>query len=105
MLATFSQLTSRPSAARRWGRVVIAHDWLTGMRGGEKVLESLCRLFPAADILTLVHVKGSVSTTIESHRIRASFVQRLPAPARFYRHYLPLFPAAIEDASRLIMLG
>jgi len=77
-------------------RVVLVHDWLTGMRGGEKVLECLCRLFPAAEILTLVHVPGSVSSTIESHRIRTSFVQRLPRPGRYYRHYLPIFPTAIE---------
>ena len=48
----------------RGRRVVLVHDWLTGMRGGEKVLESLCRLFPGADLLTLVHVPGSVSATI-----------------------------------------
>jgi glycosyltransferase involved in cell wall biosynthesis len=77
-------------------RVVLVHDWLTGMRGGEKVLESLCRLFPDADILTLVHVPGSVSRTIESHRIRTSIVQRFPRPARLYRHYLPFYPAAVE---------
>jgi glycosyltransferase involved in cell wall biosynthesis len=77
-------------------RVVLVHDWLTGMRGGEKVLESLCRLFPTADLLTLVHVRGSVSSLVEARRVRTSFVQRLPRPARLYRHYLPLFPAAIE---------
>jgi glycosyltransferase involved in cell wall biosynthesis len=77
-------------------RVVIVHDWLTGMRGGEKVLESLCRLLPGADIATLVHVKGSVSSLIESRNIRTSFVQRLPRPGAFYRHYLPIFPTAIE---------
>jgi glycosyltransferase involved in cell wall biosynthesis len=77
-------------------RVALVHDWLTGMRGGEKVLESLCRIFPDADLLTLVHVKGSVSPAIEGRRIRTSFVQRLPARRRYYRHYLPLFPAAVE---------
>lgn len=77
-------------------RVVLVHDWLTGMRGGEKVLESFCRLFPAADILTLVHKPGAVSPTIAGHRIRTSVVQQLPRPDRLYRHYLPLFPAAIE---------
>jgi glycosyltransferase involved in cell wall biosynthesis len=76
---------------------VLVHDWLTGMRGGEKVLESLCRIFPDAPLLTLVHAKGTVSPLIEqARRIRTSFVQRLPAPGRFYRHYLPLFPIAIE---------
>jgi glycosyltransferase involved in cell wall biosynthesis len=77
-------------------RVVLVHDWLTGMRGGEKVLESLCRLLPAADLLTLVHVQGATSPVIEARRIRASIVQHLPRPDRWYRHYLPLFPAAIE---------
>ena len=63
------------------------------MRGGEKVLESLCRLFPDADLLTLVHVRGSVSP---ADRARAESGRRsssdCPRPARFYRHYLPLFP-------------
>lgn len=87
--------TSRPIETRG-RRVVLVHDWLTGMRGGEKVLESLCRLFPAADLLTLVHSAGSVSPVIEHRRVRRSFVQHLPRPAEFYRHYLPLYPAAVE---------
>jgi glycosyltransferase involved in cell wall biosynthesis len=77
-------------------RVVLVHDWLTGMRGGEWVLESLCRLFPTADLLTLVHVRGSVSPLIESRRVRRSPVGWLPGAGRRYRHYLPLFPTAIE---------
>ena len=77
-------------------RVALVHDWLTGMRGGEKVLESICRLFPTTDLVTLVHVPGAVSPVIERRHIRTSLIQRLPYPARLYRHYLPLFPAAIE---------
>jgi glycosyltransferase involved in cell wall biosynthesis len=75
---------------------VLVHDWLTGMRGGERVLESLCRLFPEADLLTLVHAEGSVSPLIERRRIRRSFVQHLPRAHRWYRHYLPVFPLAVE---------
>ncbi|MSO49121.1 MAG: glycosyltransferase family 4 protein [Acidobacteria bacterium] len=78
-------------------KVVLVHDWLTGMRGGEKVLESLCRLYPDADLLTLVHVPGSVTPVIEHRKVRSSLINRLPAPARWYRHYLPLFPFAIEQ--------
>ncbi len=78
-------------------RVALAHDWLTGMRGGEKVLEALCERYPDADIFTLLHVRGSVSPTIERHRIRTSFVQWLPLAATNYRWYLPLFPAAVEQ--------
>ena len=78
-------------------RVALVHDWLTGMRGGEKVLEAIAEIYPSADIFTLVHVPGSVSRVIESRRILTSFIQRMPAASRFYRHYLPLFPAAIEQ--------
>jgi glycosyltransferase involved in cell wall biosynthesis len=76
--------------------VALVHDWLTGMRGGERCLEVFCELFPDADLFTLLHVPGSVSPVIERRRIVTSFVQRLPGAARRYRHYLPLFPLAIE---------
>jgi glycosyltransferase involved in cell wall biosynthesis len=66
------------------------------MRGGEKVLDALCELFPAAPLYTLVRVPGSVSARIEARPIHTSFVQRLPRPGRFYRHYLPLYPLAVE---------
>ena len=77
-------------------RVVLVHDWLTGMRGGEKVLESLCRVLPHAELLTLVHKRGSVSPLISARAIRTSPIQWLPQATERYRHYLPLFPAAIE---------
>jgi glycosyltransferase involved in cell wall biosynthesis len=80
-------------------RVALVHDWLTGMRGGEKVLEALCELYPAADIFTLVHRRGSVSATIERHPIRTSLVQHLPLATTHYPRYLPLFPFAIEQLS------
>ncbi|MBI4265051.1 MAG: glycosyltransferase [Acidobacteria bacterium] len=77
-------------------RVALIHDWLTGMRGGEKVLEALCELHPDADIFTLFHRRGSVSPAIERHRISTSFVHRLPMAGTFFRSYLPLFPIASE---------
>lgn len=77
-------------------RIALVHDWLTGMRGGEKVLEAFCERFPDAPIYTVVHVPGSVSPAIESHPIHTSFVQRLPNGNRSYQRYLPLLPAAIE---------
>src|SRR5262245_40597159 len=67
------------------------------MRGGEKVLEVLCERFPNAALFTLVHVRGSVSPTIERLRPRTSFIQRLPLAAKYYRQYLPLFPTAVEQ--------
>ena len=78
-------------------RVALVHDWLTGMRGGEKVIEALGGLFPEAPLYTLFHFPGSVSPAIESHPIRTSFLQTAPGIRRHYRGYLPLFPAAIEE--------
>jgi glycosyltransferase involved in cell wall biosynthesis len=78
-------------------KVALVHDWLTGMRGGERCLEAVCEMFPDADICTLLHVKGSGSSTIERHPIRTSFIQHLPLAATRYRYYLPLFPWAIES--------
>jgi glycosyltransferase involved in cell wall biosynthesis len=78
-------------------RVALVHDWLTGMRGGEKVLEAIASLYPGAPIFTLFHFPGAVSAALEAHPIHTSFLQRAPALRRRYRHYLPLFPAAIES--------
>ncbi|MEX2117479.1 MAG: glycosyltransferase [Bacteroidota bacterium] len=78
-------------------QIALVHDWLTGMRGGEKVLEVLCELFPGAPIFTLIHNKGSVSPIIERHTIRTSFLQHAPLKSTKYRSYLPLFPRAIES--------
>ncbi|MDD5585297.1 MAG: glycosyltransferase [Candidatus Omnitrophica bacterium] len=78
-------------------KIAIVHDWLTGMRGGEKVLEVLCELFPRAHLFTLIHNKGSVSQAIEALPVHTSFLQRFPCVAQGYRNYLPLFPLAIES--------
>jgi glycosyltransferase involved in cell wall biosynthesis len=73
------------------------HDWLTGMRGGEKALEVFCEIFPSADLFTLVQIPGTTSPTIESRPIRRSPIQRLPYAGKLYRQYLPLFPFAVEQ--------
>jgi glycosyltransferase involved in cell wall biosynthesis len=78
-------------------RTAIVHDWLTGRRGGEKVLELLLELYPDATVYTLLHIPGTTGPRIESHPIRTSFIQKLPAVKRHYRWYLPLFPRAIES--------
>lgn len=77
-------------------RVAIVHDWLTGMRGGERVLEAMLDLFPDAEIFTLLHVPGSVSPRIEARPIHTSPLQRAPFVRRRYRRWLPLFPLAVE---------
>ena len=87
-------LTGSGTAPRR---VALVHDWLIGMRGGERALEAICELFPDATRFALLHVPGSVSGTIEARPVRTSLIQHLPLPHRYYRRLLPLFPAAIEQ--------
>ncbi len=76
--------------------VAIVHEWFTSMRGGEKCVEALCEVFPQASLFALIHVKGSVSATIERMPMTTSFIQHLPLAQSGYRHYLPLFPSAVE---------
>ena len=78
-------------------RVAIVHYWLVGMRGGEKVVEALCEMFPQADIFTHVYVPDAVSETIRSHRVTTTFINALPAAKRLYKRYLPLMPLALEQ--------
>jgi glycosyltransferase involved in cell wall biosynthesis len=80
--------------ARNGPRVVLVHDWLTGMRGGEKCLEAACRRWPRARLLTLLHRRGSTSPAIEAMDVRPSALQRLPGAHRYYRYLLPLMPLA-----------
>jgi glycosyltransferase involved in cell wall biosynthesis len=94
-LATGGSRLASPSNTQP-PKVAIVHDWLTGMRGGEKVLDAICELYPDATLYTLVQVPGSVSARIERHRIKRSLVQWLPRSSAFYRQYLPLFPTIVE---------
>ncbi len=80
--------------------VSLGHDWLTGMRGGEKVLELLCEGFPDARIHTLVANPSAVSDTIRRHRIQPSWLNALPGVHKYYRFCLPLFPAALRTIPR-----
>ncbi|HZQ52964.1 MAG TPA: glycosyltransferase [Bryobacteraceae bacterium] len=75
-------------------RTAIVHYWLLGMRGGERVVEALCRLLPNADIFTLFYDPERVSEEIRSHRVFSSFLNRY---RRYYRSLLPLMPLALEQ--------
>jgi len=77
-------------------RIALVHDWLTGMRGGEKVLELFCQQWPDASLFTLLHARGSVSDAIERLHPTTSFLQKLPGVHKYYRYLLPLMPAAIR---------
>jgi glycosyltransferase involved in cell wall biosynthesis len=77
-------------------KVALAHHWLVSMRGGEKVLEQFCMLFPDAPVYTLVASPTKLSERIRRHRIITSPLQKIPCAASIYKKMLPLFPAAIR---------
>ena len=83
-------------------KVAIIHYWLFHMRGGEKVIDSLCRMFPQADIYTHYYDPSGVSENIRRHSVKTTFIARLPKARSFYKKYLPLMPYALEslDLSR-----
>ena len=78
-------------------KVALVHDWLTGMRGGEKVLEAACELYPQAEIYTLLHPPDQIPPLINSRRIHTSWLNSLPGVHHYYRYLLPLMPFAIRS--------
>jgi glycosyltransferase involved in cell wall biosynthesis len=78
-------------------RVALAHHWLVSMRGGEKVLEQICQIFPQAPIYTLVAAPDRLSPALQRHPIRTSWLQRWGGGARNYRRMLPFFPSATRS--------
>jgi glycosyltransferase involved in cell wall biosynthesis len=80
--------------------VVLVHDWLTGLRGGEKCLDVLARAMPGATLHTLLYRKGKTTPAIDSLRVVPSWLNRLPAVHRYYRGLLPIFPSVVEKAWR-----
>lgn len=78
-------------------KVAIVHYWLVGMRGGEKVVEALCDMFPTADVYTHVYHPERISESIRRHSVKTTFIARLPFSRRHYQKYLPLMPLALEQ--------
>ena len=78
-------------------KVALVHDWLTGMRGGEKCLEVFCDIFPDADLYTLICKKNSLSSSINKMHIKAAKLQSFPFVEKYYRYLLPIMPTAIEQ--------
>jgi glycosyltransferase involved in cell wall biosynthesis len=79
-------------------KVAIVHYWLINCRGGEKVLEALCELYPQADIYTHVYDKTAFKDSIISkHKVQTTFISKLPKAKKAYQSYLPLMPLALEE--------
>jgi len=90
-------LAKRRFHYKRPQRTAIIHYWLVGMRGGERVLEQLLKMFPDADIFTHVYNPDAVSDVIRRHKVHTTFIQKMPGSIRHYQRYLPLMPMALEQ--------
>ncbi len=77
--------------------IALSHHWLIQMRGGEKVLEQFCHLFPDADIYALVASKEKLSETIRRHPIHVSPLGKVPFATHRYKPLLPFHPIAIDS--------
>ena len=78
-------------------RVAIIHYWLVGMRGGERVLEELVRLYPQADLFTHVADRDKLSDVLKNRPITETFIAKLPGARRHYQKYLGFMPRALEE--------
>ncbi|PHQ34279.1 glycosyltransferase [Rhodopirellula bahusiensis] len=78
-------------------RVKLTHHWLVNMRGGEKVLEQFCKMFPAADIQCLVHDRNNLTGVIAQRNISSSFLQWVPFGRQLYKQAMPLHPLLIKS--------
>jgi glycosyltransferase involved in cell wall biosynthesis len=78
-------------------RVAIVHYWFTGYGGGERVIEAFAGIFPQADFYALVASERGIPPALRGRRLTTSFVGRIPGAKRWYRHFLPLYPFALEQ--------
>lgn len=77
-------------------KVILVHDWLTGYRGGERVLDLIARPYPQAPIFTLVHRLGSTSPSLEGHPVCTPALNRFSLYRRHYQYFLPVMPGLIR---------
>jgi len=77
-------------------RVAIVHHWLISLAGGERVVNTIAGLFPAADVFTLFADKHNLPPALHKCKITTSFLDKIPGAHRVYRHLLPFYPLAVE---------
>jgi len=79
-------------------RVAIVHDWLVCYAGAERVLEQMLKVYPDADLFSLVDfIPDGERGFILDKSVVTSFVQRMPWAKKKYRSYFPFMPLAVEQ--------
>jgi glycosyltransferase involved in cell wall biosynthesis len=78
-------------------KVAIVHDWLTSYGGAETFVELLLRIYPDADIYTLVYDKKRIGNHFRDNKIYTSPLQKVPFAPRIYTKLLTFMPKAVES--------
>jgi chain length determinant protein tyrosine kinase EpsG len=79
-------------------RVALVHEWLVNHAGSEKVVEEILKIYPQADLFSVVDfLKPHERGFLQGKVAKTTFVQRLPGAEKRFRHYLPLMPLAMEQ--------
>lgn len=78
-------------------RVAIIQYWYMGYGGGERVVEAFAEIFPQADFYALVASDHEIPPALRGRRMNTSFLGRIPGVKRWYRHFLPIYPFALEQ--------
>jgi len=93
----FSRLISLLGEINLGGmKVAIVHYWFISRRGGEKVVESLLKIFPKADIYTLFYDQETYGDYIKHHNIYTSILNKKYL-RKHYQKLFPLYPIGIRS--------
>ena len=77
-------------------RVALVHHWFVSLAGGERVIDTIGSMFPSADVFTLFLDKEKLPPALRNRKITTSFLDKTPGARRVHRHFLPLYPLAVE---------
>lgn len=78
-------------------KVAIVHDWLVNYGGAERVVEQMLKMYPDADIYTLVYDKKKMGKIFPEEKVHPSFIQKIPKATKLYTKFLSLMPKAFES--------
>lgn len=79
-------------------RVAVVHEWLSTYAGSERVLEQILKIWPEADLFSVVDFFPDAQRgALQGKHATTTFIQRLPRARKSFRAYLPLMPLAVEQ--------
>jgi glycosyltransferase involved in cell wall biosynthesis len=97
VVATSASVAPAEVASLQELRIAIVHYWFVNRRGGERVVEAMAKMFPRADLFSLVVDPEKLHPTLRERSIKTSFLQKVPGGRRWHRHMLPFYPLALEQ--------